>query len=315
MAMQEEMNEITQKVSEYLAQILQNEQLAIAFSENPLDVIEAEFGGEDLSGLDVGQAVQGACGTAGITGEAQQSVEATLAQFESGEAITLEQLVKLMSENVEIVYEDNDYITTNIDQSLNIHGEVHGNVEQANVSDVTNATGQGSVAVGGDMVDSQIQSQTGDGVQVGGDNTGAANVGDNSGQMAGGNADANNITSGDNANVASQGSAAGEGAINMADAHISDSAVEFGEGDNTQTDTTVADSHNQQSESTNVDYDSTYDSHNEGTYDSHNEATATDNSSYDYNETYDDHSQQSDDDTADIDQHAGDDAWVGDVID
>jgi len=320
MEMQNQMNEITAKVSEYLAQLIGNPESAVTFSEGPIDAIEAEFGGEDLSELNVAQAIEGAYAQAGDAvaaagGEAPAPVAPPMPEPAEGGDVTLDQLVKIMSENVNEVYQDSDEIGTTIGQNLESHGTIHGNMVQESYSSEVNATGEGSLAVGDDMAYSDVQTQTGDGVQVGGSNYGVANVGDNSGQMAGGNASAGNITSGDNANVASQGSAAGDGAINMAGASIHDSAVEFGEGSNTQQDTFIEDSYNTAAQTTNVDTDSTYDTHDQYTDDSYNTATATDNSTEDVDYTYDDHSQYSDDDTATIDQHAGHDADAHDIID
>jgi len=325
MGLQDPMNDITAKVSEYLATLLGDPEAAVVFSESPVDAIEAEFGGEDLSELDVAGAIEGAYAQAGdaVAAAGSGAVAGVGGAPEpqplpgSGPVgdVSLEQLAKIMSENVNEVYQDNDELGSTISQNLESHGEVHGNIEQNNYSDQVNATGEGATAVGGDMAYSSVQTQTGDGVQVGGHNAGVANVGDNSGQMAGGDAYAGNITSGDNANVASEGSAAGDGAINMSGASISGSAVEFGEGSNTQESTYVDDSYNTASQATNIDEDSSYDSHDQYTEDSYNTATATDNSVQDYDETHDDHSQYSDDDSATIHQDAGGDADAHHVID
>jgi len=334
---QNELSELTHRVSDFLAGLLGNQEQAEAFSENPIDAIEAEFGSDDLSTVDLGQAMRQAAEAAGLSPEVAEQLQAAAESTDPGVAysapgpgttpspvvpepgtpepapidgdqpLTLDQLVAVLSQNVQIVYEDNDYITNNIDQSLDIHGEVHGNVEQANTSDVTNATGEGSVAVGGDVVDSGIQSQTGDGIQVGGDNDGLANVGDNSGQMAGDDAYAANVTSGSGNQVGSDGSTVGDGNVNMEDVMIDESAVEFGEGDNTQQADEIYDSYNTDTTDTDINVDVDADSHDQYTEGSHNTDEWTDNSSYDSDESFDDHSQYSDDDSAYVDQTSGGD--------
>jgi len=325
---QNPMSDLTERVSDYLAQLLGSQADAEAFSENPLDAIEAEFGGDDLSDVDLAQAMQAAAASAGLEPDVAEQLVAAAGStggavaysapgpgaapeplpVDGDEPLTLNQLVEILSQNVQIVYEDNDYITNNIDQSLDVHGEVHGNINQQNTSNVTNATGEGSVAVGGDVSDSQIQSQTGDGVQIGGDNEGVANVGDNSGQMAGEDADAANITSGDNNQVGSDGSTVGDGNVDMHGVNINESAVEFGEGDNTQQADDIADSYNTQTRENDLDVDIDTDSHDQMADDSYNTDNWTDNSTYDSDETYDDHSQYSDDDSAYVDQTTGGDA-------
>ncbi len=135
---------------------------------------------------------------------------------------------------------NNNQIVNEIDQSLHVDGEVHGDIVQQNTSNVANATAEGAIA-GDEVADNQVQ--TGDGQQVGG-NSGVQNQGDNSGQQAGGNADADNVTSGDNNTVASgEASDVGQGQVSQDYATLNDSAQAFGSGsvDNTATDT--SDSH------------------------------------------------------------------------
>ena len=328
MAIQDEMNEITVELAAYLQKLLGSQDAAIAYSEGPLDMVEAEFGGSDLTGLDVVGAIENACAELGLEPEVQSALVAAAASAGSaaasasapineggGETITMNQLVALLSENVQIVYEDNDYITNNIDQSLDIHGEVHGNVTQENDSNVVNATAEGAVATGGDIVDSSVQTQTGDGIQVGGDNEGVANVGDNSGQVAGSDAHADNVTSGNDNAVGSGESTVGDGNVNMDHVSIDDSAVEFGEGDNAQQADEIDDSFNSVSETTDVDVDIDVDSHDQDTSWSHNDHTSEDNSSWSETYTEDDHSQYSDDDSAEVYQDAGHDAHAHTTVD
>ncbi len=119
---------------------------------------------------------------------------------------------------------------TKVDQSLNVAGDVHGNVVNQNTSNVANANGEGSIA-GDEVAHNQVQ--TGDGQQVGGD-SGVQNQGDNSGQQAGGSATAENVTSGDGNNVASgEASGVGDGHSTLDGVSVNDSAVAFGDGDAT----------------------------------------------------------------------------------
>ena len=328
MAVHEEVNEITAELSAYLLELLGSEQAAIAFSEGPLDLVEAEFGGSDLADLDVVAAIEKACADLDLDPSVQTALVSAAASASAGsasasasvdlsgdETITMNQLVALLSENVQIVYEDNDYITNNIDQSLDIHGEVHGNVTQENDSNIVNATGEGSMAVGGDIEDSTVQAQTGDGVQIGGDNEGVANVGDNSGQMAGEDAEADNVTSGNNNSVGSDGSTVGDGNVNMEHVNINESALEFGEGDNTQQADDIEDSFNSASATTDIDADINVDSHDQDSNWSHNNDSGEDNSTWSESYTQDDHSQYSDDDSAEVYQDAGDDAHAHTTVD
>jgi hypothetical protein len=138
-----------------------------------------------------------------------------------------------------IVINDND-VTTEIDQSLHIDGEVHGDVVQQNDSNVANAIGEGSIA-GEYVEDNQVQ--TGDGQQVGG-NSGVQNQGNNSGQQAGANAYADNVTTGDGNTVASdEASRVGQGQVSQDYATVDDSSQAFGEGDSHNEANDTSDSH------------------------------------------------------------------------
>jgi hypothetical protein len=148
-------------------------------------------------------------------------------------------------QNLNIVVNDSD-VTNNVDQSVHVDGEVHGDVVQEGNSNVANATAEGAIA--GDHV-SGNQVQTGDGQQVGHD-SGVQNQGDNSGQLAGHDATADNVTSGDNNTVASdEASRVGADQVSQDHASLDDSAQAFGHGsvDNTANDS--YDSHDSYSES------------------------------------------------------------------
>ncbi len=117
-------------------------------------------------------------------------------------------------ENLTIVLEDND-VTNHIDNSIEVgdYAEVHGGIHQANETNVATASGDGAVAA--DSIEGDTQ--TGDGIQAGDGSDVQAVGGDNSGQVAGMNATAEDITTGD-------GNFNNEGEIN-------DSSIAFGGGD------------------------------------------------------------------------------------
>ena len=186
-------------------------------------------------------------------------------------------------QNLTVVINDND-IHNAIDNSLTVeHGaEVHGDITQQNDTNVANASGEGAIA----GRDQEGQFQTGDGVQVGDDNSGVVNQGDNSGQQAGYEAHADDITTGD-------GNFNNEG-------QIDDSAIAFGGGaaDNTANE---LDDH-----STNDSFNTEHSYNEEGSYntqDSYNtEETYTETATVDANLDADvDHSFNSDDDYKDVD--------------
>jgi hypothetical protein len=148
-------------------------------------------------------------------------------------------------QQLNLIYNDQD-LTNTVDQSLDSHGEIHGDVVQENDSNVANATGEGSIA--GQYVEGN-QSQTGDGQQVGGD-SGVQNQGNNSGQQAGYDATADNVTTGNNNTVGSDNAnRVGAGQVSQDGAYIDNSAQAFGEGAATNTSTDSYDSHDSFSES------------------------------------------------------------------
>ncbi|MDH3678964.1 MAG: hypothetical protein OEV40_03330, partial [Acidimicrobiia bacterium] len=155
-------------------------------------------------------------------------------------------------ENLTVVINDND-IHNEIDNSLTVeHGaEVHGDIHQANTTNVANATGEDSIA----GRDQEGQFQTGDGVQVGDHNEGVVNQGDNSGQQAGYEAHADDITTGD-------GNFNNEG-------WIDDSAIAFGDG---------ADATNQADDV--VDHSTNYSGNTEESYNTEYSGNVTDSDNY-----------------------------------
>jgi hypothetical protein len=127
-------------------------------------------------------------------------------------------------QNIIFVIENNEEtINNHVDNSIEIgEGAEVDDIHQANDTNQSNAAGDGAIA----GRDQEGQFQTGDGVQVGDDNAGVVNQGDNSGQQAGWDATADDFTTGD-------GNFSNEG-------HVDNSAVAFGGGaaDN-QTDQSV----------------------------------------------------------------------------
>ncbi len=144
-------------------------------------------------------------------------------------------------ENLTIVVEDND-ITNHIDNSVEVGdgASIHGGITQQNETNVSTADGEGAIA----GRDQDGQFQTGDGVQVGDENSGVVNQGDNSGQQAGNDATADDITSGDG-NLVNDGS-------------LSENAIAFGGGDATNQADDVDDYSTNDSFNTNDSYNDEY---------------------------------------------------------
>ena len=159
---------------------------------------------------------------------------------------------------------NNNQIVNEIDQSLHVDGEVHGDVVQGATSNVANATAEGAIA-GDEVAHNQVQ--TGDGQQVGGD-SGVQNQGDNSGQQAGGSATADNVTSGDNNTVGSdEASGIGDGHTSLDGVSVNDSSLAFGSGSATA----------QADDTENFTSNESYDEH---TSDSYNTELSDDDSQY-----------------------------------
>jgi hypothetical protein len=216
MDMDTQVNELVTRLQE----IFENHAL---FADDPAALEQALGGEEGLDGYSheaYSQALDQVLADNGVSQEIREQVRD---QFDAQDDYSSGGILN----NLTIVINDND-VTTNVDQSLNIEGEVHGDVVQQNDSNVANATGEGSVA--GEYVDHN-QVQTGDGQQVGGD-SGVQNQGDNSGQQAGGNAHADNFTTGDDNTVGSgEASRIGQGQVSQDYATVDDSSQAFGEGD------------------------------------------------------------------------------------
>ena len=201
---------------------------------------------------------------------------------------------------------NNNQIVNEIDQSLHVDGEVHGDVVQGATSNVANATAEGAIA-GDEVADNQVQ--TGDGQQVGG-NSGLQNQGDNSGQQAGGNADADNVTSGDNNTVASgEASEVGAGQVSQDFATVNDSAQAFGSGSVDHTANDTEDSH----------YTESYSESAEGSYnenfednDTQTQVAETHDGGYEYEPAYDSADDYKGDD---YHEHDGHDSYDVDVDD
>ncbi len=152
-----------------------------------------------------------------------------------------------LKSNIEFLLENNDVVNA-IDNSIQTgdYAEVHYGIDQHNDTNAATASGAGAVAadeVWGDT-------QTGDGVQAGDYSSVQAVGGDNSGQVAGGNATAQDITSGD-------GNFSNEG-------HINDSSIAFGGGDSSTQANDVYD------ESVNDSYNETNVGNTDGSYNEEN---------------------------------------------
>ncbi|MGF1595394.1 MAG: hypothetical protein ACFCVK_00425 [Acidimicrobiales bacterium] len=263
------------------AQLLEQIREALRLGVEPGDVEEA-LGADTAASPVTGADLEAALAELDIPEEMKEQIRT---EYEASGHTT--------GDVVNIFIEVNDSSVNNeISNELNIHGEVHGNVVQDNDTDLVNATGDDSFAAGGNI--EGVQSQSGDGVQVGGDNDGVANVGDNSGQQAG-----------DDASVGGDFTS-GDGNVHVEDSYVDDSAIAFGDGDatNEANDTDTVGSHNTDTydqaytetntDSFNEDYTSTEN------YETSVEAHLTDSANYD--ESY-----VSDDDYIDIDKSHNED--------
>jgi len=145
-------------------------------------------------------------------------------QLEAGDDYSPEGLMSHLADTV-----NDSSVSTHIEDSFHNTGTVHGNIHQVNETNVANATAEDSIA----GRDQHGNFQSGDGQQIDGSNYGVANQGDNSGQQAGGYAEADNITTGDGNMVGSTGATVGNANVDLDGATIyaNDSAVNIGSGE------------------------------------------------------------------------------------
>jgi hypothetical protein len=183
-------------LDEILDKIFGSHAEALAYSENPTEYLVAEGLGEaDMSSLNITQSVEGACSTAGLAPEMAQQVtqvarsggysrSASSSSSSASAAATpppptLETVQQVISQTVTVVYEGDEVIIQNIDNSTNIDnsvttdidvaGDLDGEIFVENEVTNVNATGDNAVAVG---EDNEGQINTGDGaVQAGGNVT------------------------------------------------------------------------------------------------------------------------------------------------
>ena len=152
---------------------------------------------------------------------------------------SLEQIQQVVNNYTTVVYEGDETITTNLfdnSQTLELDFEdVEGDIDLEIDLSAVNANGDGAVAAGDDIVDSNIASGEG-AVAFDGSNSGVVNTGENSGVIADGDVDDTIIGDGNTQVGSAENVVSGDGnTINQVDGD--DNVVQSGDGnENTQID-------------------------------------------------------------------------------
>ena len=227
---------VGEKLQAFIHNLLTDQSFAGHYAEDPHGMLAAQgVTDHDLSNVDVPGAVREVCADPSVSPEtrsALQSYSGGSAGPHAGAAHGVEQVVQQLNYVTYQTYEDNDYITNLIDNSVNV--DVDGNV--FGDLDVNAVTGDQGQIIDGDNFG---QANTGDGAVLAGDDAKGVNTGVNTGIVAG--EDVDHAVVGDHNQTAQvEGSADGsvigfgDGDINnLPNADIDDSAVSFGDGDAT----------------------------------------------------------------------------------
>lgn len=242
-----------------------NEEALDSFAAGPVDDVAVHLGEENYGDYDPLEILKEALEQSDLDPEAAEAVmaaatasataTATATATADGGGYSIEQLATIFAEGIKVEVNNTEF-TNEVDNSLYVDGDVKGGIYQENQTNIVNAD-DGAIAAGRDQ-DGQFQTVTGDGDALQADDThGVVNQGDNSGQIAGRDADADNIQSGDYNTAASDYAVLGDENVQAHD--IKDS--EFGDGDKTDDDSinidaTIKESFNQTDNSTDDDYTS-----------------------------------------------------------
>jgi hypothetical protein len=200
--------DVTQSVAElqasftqWIAGIFGDENKALAFAQDPYGELEdGGFTNQNLANLNVQQAVAEACTSPGVPSYVQENLSGYAGPAYAGPP-TIEHVVEQVQQVTQIVYQDNDVITTEIQNNVsnvnvgdNFSGEI--DVDQNNADD-------GSIANSGENNGNQ---NTGSDVIQNDDGTieGSAVTGGNSGVVQGSNSTAENIVTGTGNTVGAQ---------------------------------------------------------------------------------------------------------------
>ncbi|HEY7595597.1 MAG TPA: hypothetical protein VH969_20765 [Actinophytocola sp.] len=240
---------VTEVLQEFIRNLLTDRTFAAQYAQDPHGMLAAQgVTDHDLSAVDMQSAVQRACADPSVSQETRSAVQGGYSggggpSGHSGGGI--DQVVQHLNYVTYQTYEGDEYITNLVDNSVDITGNVFGDV------DINNATGDGSQIIDGDNFG---QANTGDGAVLAGDDASGVNTGVNTGINAGGDVE-DSVVGDDNQTANVDGSADGsvlhfgDGDVNnTSNNDIEDSTVGTGSGDVTDVDvedndTTVTDSH------------------------------------------------------------------------
>jgi hypothetical protein len=191
--------DVTQSVAElqasftqWLSGIFGDESKALAFAQDPYGELEdGGFTNQNLANLNVQQAVAQACEAPGVPAYVQENLQGYSGPGYAGPP-TIEHVVEQVQQVTQIVYQDNDVITneiqnntSNVNVGDNFSGDI--DVDQNNADD-------GAIANSGDNTGQQNTGN--DVIQNQGTIEGSAVTGGNSGVVQGSGSNAENVVTG-----------------------------------------------------------------------------------------------------------------------